>query len=125
MPQSVWARTPVRLMATAGLRLLPAQQAEDILASCREVLAASGFQFHSSWVELISGDMEGLYGWIAVNYATGALQVSAELLCSELTGSAVQLFGTAGLLLWHWVLSGCPVWSGTAVATAAVPLGDH
>lgn len=73
----MWARTPVRLMATAGLRLLAAQQAEDILAACREVLASSGFQFHSSWVELISGDMEGLYGWIAVNYATGALQVRA------------------------------------------------
>jgi Golgi nucleoside diphosphatase len=66
-------------MATAGLRLLQPQQAEDILAACRDVLARGHFLFHSSWAELISGDSEGLYGWIAVNYATGALQVAAQL----------------------------------------------
>jgi Golgi nucleoside diphosphatase len=68
-------QTPVRLMATAGLRLLPPQQAEAILEACRARLTASHFVFQREWVEVIGGKDEGLYAWTAANYAAGVLQV--------------------------------------------------
>jgi|UniRef100_A0A804R6G8 apyrase len=45
----------VRLMATAGLRLLEERTQEAILASCRDVLRASGFRFEDAWAKVIPG----------------------------------------------------------------------
>jgi apyrase len=45
----------VRLMATAGLRLLEERAQEAILASCRDVLRASGFRFEDAWAKVIPG----------------------------------------------------------------------
>lgn len=41
----MWHVTPVRLMATAGLRLLPESQREGVLESVRSALGSSGFAF--------------------------------------------------------------------------------
>lgn len=71
----LWHRTPVHVMATAGLRLLPRNQSAAILDNCRAVLAASGFAFKPSWARVLSGTEEGLFAWVAVNYAAGTLQV--------------------------------------------------
>jgi apyrase len=49
------AEAEVRLMATAGLRLLEEHAQEAILASCREVLRASGFRFADAWAKVIPG----------------------------------------------------------------------
>jgi apyrase len=67
--------TPIYLMATAGLRLLPVSAAESILQQCREQLLSSAFLFHPEWASVISGTSEGLYAWVAANYAAGHLQV--------------------------------------------------
>jgi hypothetical protein len=45
VPAELHGRTPLRLMATAGLRMLPPERAEAVLESCRGRLAASGFLF--------------------------------------------------------------------------------
>lgn len=41
VPEHLHAVTPVHLLATAGLRLLSAEDAQDILAACTSVLASS------------------------------------------------------------------------------------
>lgn len=55
VPRGSWEDTQVRLMATAGLRLLDAAVAESVLESCRDVLRQSGFQFQDEWTSVISG----------------------------------------------------------------------
>jgi len=55
VPRESWGQTEVRLMATAGLRLLDSAVAESVLQSCREVLRGSGFQFQDEWATVISG----------------------------------------------------------------------
>ena len=55
VPRERWADTEVRLMATAGLRLLDAAVAESVLESCRDVLRQSGFLFQDKWATVISG----------------------------------------------------------------------
>lgn len=78
IPASQLPQTPVYLMATAGLRLLPAAAAEDILFECRKALIASDFLFDPDWAQTISGTYEGLYAWVAANYAAGHLQVGNQ-----------------------------------------------
>ncbi|KAJ3677381.1 hypothetical protein LUZ60_003105 [Juncus effusus] len=68
-----WGETEIRLLATAGLRLLNQEIKERILDSCRKVLKDSPFIFHENWATVISGADEGIYGWIAANYALGTL----------------------------------------------------
>lgn len=75
VPPHLRSSTPVLLMATAGLRLLPDTEAQALLNACRGVLAASGFAFRREWASIISGADEGLFAWVAANYASGALQV--------------------------------------------------
>ncbi|XP_071736500.1 probable apyrase 6 [Rutidosis leptorrhynchoides] len=73
IPEDKWGETEVRLMATAGLRLLDLSVQERILESCRKVLRISGFTFRDEWASVISGSDEGVYAWVVANYALGTL----------------------------------------------------
>ncbi|XP_026225671.1 ectonucleoside triphosphate diphosphohydrolase 3 [Anabas testudineus] len=64
--------TPLFLGATAGMRLLhekEPQRSREILASLREYLSSLPFSFQNA--SIITGEEEGLYGWITVNYLMG------------------------------------------------------
>ncbi|OAY50028.1 probable apyrase 6 [Manihot esculenta] len=73
VPRKLWGETEIRLMATAGMRLLDSEIQDMILESCREVLRNSGFKFRDDWASVITGSDEGLYAWIIANYASGTL----------------------------------------------------
>ncbi|KAG9151377.1 hypothetical protein Leryth_023812 [Lithospermum erythrorhizon] len=73
VPREYWGETEVRLMATAGMRLLAKVEQENILDVCRRVLRSSGFKFQDDWVSVISGSDEGVYAWVVSNYALGTL----------------------------------------------------
>ncbi|KAJ6720772.1 ADENOSINE/GUANOSINE DIPHOSPHATASE [Salix viminalis] len=73
VPRELWGETEVRLMATAGVRLLDLEVQDQILNECRRVLRKSGFKFQDSWASVITGSDEGLYAWVIANYALGAL----------------------------------------------------
>ncbi|KAK7368048.1 hypothetical protein VNO80_10070 [Phaseolus coccineus] len=73
IPRESWGETSIRLMATAGLRMLDAEVQERILESCRKVLRNSGFKFMDNWASVITGSDEGVYAWVVANYALGTL----------------------------------------------------
>lgn len=63
-------------MATAGLRMLNNGSAEAIMLEVRALLASTGFEYSGVvGARVLTGIEEGVWGWVAVNYATGALQV--------------------------------------------------
>lgn len=77
IPPSLESDTPLFLLATAGMRLLtPFQQARVLNAACTYLRTASPFRVEpesndgpcGSSVQIITGEEEGLFGWIAVNY---------------------------------------------------------
>ncbi|EEB91823.1 hypothetical protein MPER_09757 [Moniliophthora perniciosa FA553] len=77
VPPKLHQETPLFLLATAGMRLLPAeQQAEILLQTCNFFRTHSHFKLENksaagpcgSSVRIITGEEEGLFGWIAVNY---------------------------------------------------------
>ncbi|KAL4203135.1 hypothetical protein AMTRI_Chr01g126390 [Amborella trichopoda] len=73
VPKKVWGVTKVQLIAHGGLRWLGSDSTELILESCRTKLRSSGFQFQDEWVSFLTGPDEGLYTWVAANYALGTL----------------------------------------------------
>ncbi|OMO79046.1 Nucleoside phosphatase GDA1/CD39 [Corchorus capsularis] len=73
VPRNLWGETEIRLMATAGLRLLDVEVQERILEECRKVLRVSGFKFRDEWASVITGSDEGVYAWVVANYALGTL----------------------------------------------------
>jgi len=77
IPPSLEPETPLFLLATAGMRLLsPIQQARVLSAACQYLRSASNFRIEEESkdgpcglsVQIITGEEEGLFGWIAVNY---------------------------------------------------------
>lgn len=73
VPQSAWADTPIYILATAGMRLLPEDQRDAVLAeSCRYIKEHTSFSIDGGGcdehVQVISGEEEGMLGWIAINY---------------------------------------------------------
>ena len=71
MPPSQLASTPVYVLATAGMRLLPLAQSSAILQqACKFVQNSTPFlaQDCENQIRIISGEEEGVYGWIAINY---------------------------------------------------------
>uniref|UniRef100_A0A6M2DF99 nucleoside diphosphate phosphatase n=1 Tax=Xenopsylla cheopis TaxID=163159 RepID=A0A6M2DF99_XENCH len=73
IPTSYYSKTPVMVRATAGLRLLKPEQAENILNSVREVINKSGFLVYDDAVEIMDGTDEGIMSWFTVNYLLGHL----------------------------------------------------
>lgn len=67
-------RTPIYLLATAGMRLLPKDQRKEVLAqTCTYFQQQTDFLLPDCrlHIQVIPGETEGLYGWIATNYLLG------------------------------------------------------
>merc|ERR1719221_1836544 len=58
VPQERRAGTPIILKATAGLRAVPAPQAQAVLKEVRAGLAESGYKFREEWADIILGKEE-------------------------------------------------------------------
>ncbi|MGH0172707.1 UNVERIFIED_CONTAM: hypothetical protein FKN15_001954 [Acipenser sinensis] len=72
VPERRHEETPVSLGATAGMRLLKLQNpegSEKVLSSVEKTLSSSPFEFQGA--RIITGQDEGAYGWITVNYLMG------------------------------------------------------
>ncbi|XP_025104325.1 ectonucleoside triphosphate diphosphohydrolase 5-like isoform X3 [Pomacea canaliculata] len=74
VPVSQQASSPVYLMATAGLRKLNEEDANQLLSAIRGVLADSSinpFKFLPEHVSILSGEEEAVYAWLSLNYLLG------------------------------------------------------
>ncbi|KAK3115580.1 Golgi apyrase [Teratosphaeriaceae sp. CCFEE 6253] len=74
VPGNEVQHTPIFLLGTAGMRLLPDAQRAAVLESvCAYFQQTTHFQLPDCGlhVQVIPGETEGLYGWIAANYLLG------------------------------------------------------
>lgn len=85
--------TPVLLKATAGLRSVPAIQADAVLNQVRATLKVSGYLFKEDWVDIIRGKEEGGLAWVAANYLRGTFGVNDQpsIGVIELGGGSTQV----------------------------------
>lgn len=68
IPEAEWKKTPLTLRATAGLRLLKGDKAQEILSECRKLLESTGFQVSLNSVSIMEGTDEGIFSWFTVNF---------------------------------------------------------
>ncbi len=74
VPKSAVEETPIFLLATAGMRLLPELQRKELLAQiCSYARTQTAFLLGDCdlHIQVIPGETEGLYGWIAANFLLG------------------------------------------------------
>lgn len=104
IPPSLEKETPLFLLATAGMRLLPPmKQAKILHEACRFLRLHSAYKIDSSSaagpcgssVRIITGEEEGLFGWIAVNYLmdgfTGLSQNRTTYGFLDMGGASTQI----------------------------------
>lgn len=87
IPPSIHEESPLFLLATAGMRLLtPEQQAAVLQSTCQFLKFHSTFRIDDpspagpcgSSVRIISGEEEGLFGWLSVNYLMDGFSSSSS-----------------------------------------------
>lgn len=84
---------PLYLKATAGMRVLSDEERVAAMSDVRSILSAGPFLFKPSWARTISGEEEGVAGWIAVNYQEGSLP--GQSTASRTTVGALDLGGAS------------------------------
>jgi guanosine-diphosphatase len=98
VPKSLQKCTPVEVKATAGLRLLPGKEGEDILDEVR-VRLESDWPFavakEDNAIEIMDGKDEGVYAWITANYLLGNIGAGATaddtMAVMDLGGASTQI----------------------------------
>lgn len=92
VPKDQQSSTPIMVGATAGLRLLPGNKADVILAEVRTWLRQFPFTFKDDDVKILSGVDEGAFAWLTLNYLLGKLggPHSKTVAAIDLGGGSVQ-----------------------------------
>ncbi|XP_025831533.1 ectonucleoside triphosphate diphosphohydrolase 5 isoform X2 [Agrilus planipennis] len=68
IPEQYWNKTPLVLRATAGLRLLPRKQADNLLNAIKEFFKQTPFLTKEDSVDIMDGTDEGIYSWFTLNF---------------------------------------------------------
>jgi len=90
-----WGDIPIFLKATAGMRILTDARRQGVMTQVRAKLRATGFQYRSdAQARVISGEEEGVFGWLTVNYRLGKLK-QGEIFELEDTVGALDLGGAS------------------------------
>ncbi|CAL8304731.1 unnamed protein product [Lota lota] len=104
VPSSRHGETPLYLGATAGMRLLKMENAsasDDVFQAVEQALHSFPFSFRGA--RILSGQEEGSFGWVTVNYLDDRLSqvcVSIKIhnnypYCGQVTTGALDLGGAS------------------------------
>ncbi|XP_028391005.1 ectonucleoside triphosphate diphosphohydrolase 4-like [Dendronephthya gigantea] len=79
IPKSKHSETPLYILATAGMRLLPKKKQNAIINNLvTDIPLHFDFLFSSTQIEVITGKQEGIYAWITINYVLGRFNHSND-----------------------------------------------
>ncbi|CAH1247571.1 ENTPD3 [Branchiostoma lanceolatum] len=108
VPMELQDSTPVYLKATAGMRLLEPDGVDAIFDQINDLFEDSSrnpFKFERGWAKVISGEEEGVFGWITVNFLTGRFDSNSDqetVGALDLGGASTQItFAPEGQIFAH------------------------
>ena len=81
---------PVDVLATAGMRLLPDSTQQAIYSNVKTYLKKS-YSMPIRKVQTISGKMEGIYGWLDINYLSGNFATGNTVGSIDMGGASTQI----------------------------------
>ena len=92
VPSEMHSSTPIMVGATAGLRLLPDGKADVILDHVKSFLEEYPFVSGKDAVTILSGQSEGAFAWLTLNYLLGNLgkPYDETVAAIDLGGGSVQ-----------------------------------
>eukprot|EP00959_Pyramimonas_sp_CCMP1952_P161574 3378813-Pyramimonas_sp.AAC.1 len=63
------------------------------MAKVTEKLKAEGFYIEEDYINILGGDLEGVYGWLCVNYLLGKLgkPYTQTVAMSDMGGGSMQM----------------------------------
>ncbi|XP_078380264.1 uncharacterized protein LOC144663224 [Oculina patagonica] len=100
IPEDKQNSTPIFLLATAGMRLLPEDQADAILNEVRKLFNDKNkctFLFKDdNDARIITGKVEGFYSWATVNFLAGVFR------SSDVTYGSLDLGGASHQNTWEF-----------------------
>mgnify|MGYP001344077220 FL=1 len=73
VPEEEWGATPLRLYATAGMRLVGDENAAKLYDACHTILNETPFLIRRSAIKTITGEDEAFFGAVGANYAVNAI----------------------------------------------------
>ena len=120
VPEAEWTRTPLRLYATAGMRLADAAAARRLYDDCFAVLSGGAFTVDRRDLRTISGEDEAFFAGLAANYAMGTVDASRkfqERQSFDLVFGALDLGGASTQIA-------APIRSNRRAATAPLEAVD-
>ncbi|XP_059657916.1 probable apyrase 7 isoform X2 [Cornus florida] len=95
VPSERHGETSIFVLATAGLRRLPREDAKRVLEDAEAVVKEHAFMYRKNWIRVLSGKEEAYYGWVALNYKMGTFKNSSRLQPTlgllDLGGSSLQV----------------------------------
>ncbi|KAF5302325.1 hypothetical protein FQA39_LY10364 [Lamprigera yunnana] len=93
IPKEYWNKTPLILRATAGLRLLPPEKAENLLNSVRNLFKKVPFVTDENSVAIMEGTDEGIFSWFTVNFLLERISGNAArtVAALDLGGGSTQV----------------------------------
>ncbi len=108
VPAACHASTPLYLLATAGVRALSSTDATTLLNTAADIIQrypytahashSHGFMFAREHVRLLSGSVEGLNGWIAINYLAHTLNDTRTLTNTDSDSVNTRTHNTIGVI---------------------------
>ncbi|XP_014782443.1 ectonucleoside triphosphate diphosphohydrolase 5 [Octopus bimaculoides] len=92
VPEDLQSSCAIALKATAGLRLLGEQPANNILLEVEKLFKRFPFKMLENNTEIMSGTKEGIYSWLTVNYLLDLLDTpNRTAVALDLGGGSTQI----------------------------------
>ncbi|CAF1486985.1 unnamed protein product, partial [Didymodactylos carnosus] len=92
IPNNKHRETPLYVFATAGLRYLTLNEQTQLLEDLfKDIVRDYRFQIEKTHIQVISGKLEGIYSWIAINYVLGRFQSNATDSVSVSDGHSISI----------------------------------
>lgn len=98
LPADKHATVPIYIKATAGVRILSEAKRVAVVDTLKEYLSdpsQSSFLFDSNLgVQVLSGEFEGAFDWLSINYLAGGLRkdtTKKSVISIDMGGSSLEL----------------------------------